>query len=139
MKLQPVLIALTLVNAALLTGILVRPQPSQAQAVNGVLRGKALEIVDDKGKVRASITIFPADPKVKMPDGSTGYPETVLFRLISPEGKPNVKIQATTIGGGLGFSGSNDPSYVQLGFLPAAGGPQLKMTSQSGREQIVKP
>ena len=39
--------------------------------------------------------ILPPDPTVKMPDGTTGYPETVLLRLIDSQGRPNVKIAAT--------------------------------------------
>src|SRR2546425_9707321 len=58
-----------------------------------VLRGRSLEIVDEHGRVRASITVYPADPAVKMPDGTTGYPETVLLRLLSSKGGPNKKLQ----------------------------------------------
>src|SRR2546426_10422324 len=29
----------------------------------------------------------------KMPDGTTGYPETVLLRLLSSKGGPNIKIE----------------------------------------------
>ena len=47
-----------------------------ADGVAPVLRGRALEIVDDRGRVRASITVFPADPAVKMPDG---HPTNICF------------------------------------------------------------
>jgi len=30
--------------------------------------------VDDHGRVRASIAVYPADPKVKMPDGTMRRP-----------------------------------------------------------------
>ncbi len=83
MKLQRLLIALTIVNLALLMLSPGRSRPVVGQEVAPVLRGRSLEIVDDHGRVRASITVYPADPAVKMPDGTTGYPETVLLRLLS--------------------------------------------------------
>jgi len=95
----------------------VHPASRQTVAVCGgrvVLRGRALEIVDDQGHVRAMIKIFPADPTVKMPDGTTGYPETVLLRLIDSKGAPNVKIAGD--GGRLGrkLRGRVNPTHVQV-------------------------
>ena len=107
MKIQRLLIALTIVNLALLTWTLAQPRAVDAQGIAPVLRGHALEIVDDHGRVRASITVFPADPKVKMPDGTTGYPETVLLRLITSKGRPNVKISATEVGSANSFGGES--------------------------------
>jgi len=63
-----------------------------------VIRGRALEIVDDQGKVRASLSVLPEDPKV-MWKGKP-YPETVLLRLMSPDGRPNVKLGASSWGRG---------------------------------------
>jgi hypothetical protein len=102
-----------------------------------VLRGRALEIVDDRGRVRASITILPADPTVKRPDGTTGYPETVLLRLITSRGRPNVKIAATERGAGQVLGGEADPTYVQI----LADGPatSLRLSNQDGQVQLLKP
>jgi len=137
MKLQRFLIAFTVVNTLALIYTLARPRPAEAQGVAPVLRGRALEIVDEHGKVRASITIFPADPKVKMPDGTTGYPETVLLRLINSKGRPTVKIQASEDGSGLGLGGNTDPTYVTIGARGTT--TSLKLTNQDGKEQIIKP
>ena len=79
-----------------------------------MLRGRALEIVDDQGRVRAMIKVFPADPSVKMPDGTTGYPETVLLRLIDSKGAPNVKIAATEDGSAMSLGGESNPTHVQV-------------------------
>src|ERR1044071_782466 len=92
MKTQRYAIALTVLNFLILMPVLFRANSAAVPEVAPVLRGGALEIVDDQGRVRAMIKVFPADPKVKMPDGTTGYPETVLFRLIDSKGAPNVKI-----------------------------------------------
>jgi hypothetical protein len=137
MKIQRLLIVLTVVNVALLTYSLVRPGAARVQDVAPVLRGRALEIVDERGKVRASITVFPADPTVKMPDGTTGYPETVLLRLRDSKGRPNVKIEATELGSGVGLGGELDPTYVQI--LAERGSTSLKLTNKDGREQVIKP
>ena len=83
MKTQRLLIVLTVANLALLLSWRANPEPVHASDVAPVLRGRAFEIVDGQGHVRASISVLPADPHYKMPDGTTGYPETVLFRLIN--------------------------------------------------------
>ena len=137
MKIQRLLIALTVANIALLTLLLARSGSAGAQSDTQVLRGRALEIVDERGKVRASITVIPADPTRKMPDGTTGYPETVLLRLINSEGRPNVKIGASEQGAGLGLGGESDPTYVQI--LAERASTSLKLTNKDGREQIIKP
>src|SRR6185295_7955128 len=114
MKIQRILIALTVLNLGLMVFLLTQIRrveavsPGNAEAGTSeasVLRGSALEIVDDQGRVRASIKIQPGDPNFKMPDGKTGYPATVMFRLIDPNGRPEVKLGASVEGGGLGLIG----------------------------------
>ena len=137
MKIQRLLIVLTAVNFVLLVFLAFQARQAVAQDVVPVLRGHALEIVDDRGRVRASITIYTADPKVKMPDGTIGIPETVLLRLISPKGRPNVKMGASDQGAGLGLGGESDPTYVQI--LAEGAHTSLKLTNKDGREQLIKP
>lgn len=64
MKIQRLLIDLTAVNLGLLF-LLAQLRPAETHSVAPVLRGRALEIVDDRGRVRASITVQPADQKVR--------------------------------------------------------------------------
>ena len=102
MKLQRLLIALGVFNLALLVFLLAQVEvrflgfrffrSAEMSSAGSALRGRALEITDDEGRVRASIRLHPASV---LPDGTT-YPETVLFRLISSQGRPNVKIAATS-------------------------------------------
>jgi hypothetical protein len=136
MKIQRLLIALTIANLALLILSLAQ-HPAEAQSVAPVLRGRAFEIVDDHGRVRASISVLPADPNVKMPDGTTGYPETVLFRMINSKGRPNVKIEATEDGSGVGLGGNLDPTYVLMQAKRTS--TSLKLTNQDGKQQTIKP
>jgi hypothetical protein len=58
MKLQRLLLAMTIVNAVLLAFLLSQTQTASAQDIAAVLRGRSLEIVDDAGTVRASITKY---------------------------------------------------------------------------------
>jgi hypothetical protein len=137
MKMQRLFIALTLINLGLLIFLLVQLQRVEAESVTPVLRGRALEIVDEQGRVRASIKLHPADPNFKMPDGKTGYPETVMFRLIDAQGRPEVKLGASEKGGGLGLIGESDSTHV---LLKAEGTESsLKLTNQDGRQQVIKP
>jgi hypothetical protein len=133
MKIQRLLIALTVVNLGLLMFVLTEIQPAVAQDAVSVLRGRALEIVDDRGRVRASIIVQPAGA---MPDGTT-YPETVMFRLIDPNGRPNVKLGASPQGAGLGLGGDSDPTYVVLKAQGANA--SLKLTNKEGRDRLITP
>jgi hypothetical protein len=127
MKRETLLGALTALNLALLLGIGVT-QILPATAQTGVLRGSSFELVDSAGRLRASITI---QPEVE------GASETVLFRLIQPNGQPAVKISASTTGAGLSFVGGDDESYILLD----ADGPEtrLKLVEQNGRETVISP
>lgn len=137
MNAQHALVALTLANLVLFAASFTRAAPAKDQEVVPVLRGRALEIVDERGQVRASITVFPADSTIKMPDGSTGYPATVLLRLRDSHGHPNVKIEATDDGAGLLLGGSADPTYVQA--LARGVTTSLKLSNQNGRAQVIRP
>jgi hypothetical protein len=145
MKTQRILIGLTVINLGLLmfqlTGMrsveAVTPASGETASPAPVLRGSSLEIVDDQGRVRASIKIHEGDPKFKWPDGKIGYPETVMFRLIDPNGRPEVKIGASVEGGGVGLIGETDITHALL----EAQGPDalLKLTNKGGKQQLIKP
>jgi len=142
MKIQRLLMVLTLVNLGILMFLLTQIRPVEANSVAPVLRGRALEIVDDHGKVRAAIRVLPAGP-ARRADGSLSeangktYPETVLLRLIDPNGRPSVKLGASEQGAGLGLGGESDPTYI---VLKAEGADtSLKLTNKDGRQQLIKP
>ena len=137
MKTQRVAIALTMLNLVILMFVLLRANSAPSAEVAPVLRGRALEIVDDHGRVRAMIKVFPDNPTVKMPDGTMGYPETVLLRLIDSKGAPNVKIAATEDGSAVSLGGESNPTHVQV--LARGTSTSLKLVNQDGREQLIKP
>jgi hypothetical protein len=137
METQRLLIVLTAVNLGLLGYQLVQPHSSVAAKadVPGVIRGRALEIVDDRGRVRASLSVLPEDPKIIW--NGKPYPETVLLRLMSPDGRPNVKLGASQRGSGLLIGGESDPTYIQV--LAEGGESRLKLINKDGRERLIQP
>jgi len=136
MKSPRVLVALTLVNLGILILTLLPMRPAAA-AEGGLpmLRGRGLEIVDDQGRVRASISVLPAGTSAK----GDSYPETVLLRLITERGRPSVKLSTTELASGVTLAGPSGTSETYV-ILEAKGtATSLKLRDENGREQIVKP
>jgi len=141
MKRQRLMSVLTLVNFAVVILLLHHIASVEASSAATVLRGSSLEIVDAQGKVRASIQIQPEGP-ARMADGSVAkdgkiHPETVLFRLIRPDGRPSVKIATSEQGSGLTLGGGIDPTYIV--FSADGGEPSLALTNKDGKTQLIKP
>jgi len=135
MKIQRLLVVLTLVNLVLLIVTLAQMRPAAAQATASVLRGRALQIVDERGNIRASIALLPAGPQK---NGEVSA-ETVLLRLITEKGRPSVKIAASEQSAGValvGPTGTKD-TYVTLGARGTTS--SLTLRDEDGREQIIKP
>ena len=124
--------------AAVLTGCVhTRDSAAQKQSeVLPVLRCRELIIVDEHGKNRAQIAVFPA---YTAKDGQK-YGETVLLRLIDQNGRPGVKIGAGADGTGVSFAGDSEKrewSGVQI--LANDKGSLIKLTNRDGKVQEIKP
>ena len=130
------LIAVTILNVVLvLLSLAASIRPVLAEAPPGVLRARALQIVDEQGRVRASLTVLPASTS----SAGVATQETVLLRLITERGRPTVKIGASEEQSGIsvaGPTGTND-TYAILSANGTVS--SLKLRSEDGREQIVKP
>lgn len=137
MKTQRIALGLTVLNLIILTYAIFRAGPAVTAEIAPVIRAHALEIVDENGRVRAMIRVFPADPAAKMPDGTTGYPETVLLRLIDSKGAPNVKIAAMDDGSAVSLGGESNPTHVQV--LARGASTSLKLVNKDGQQQLLKP
>ncbi len=125
------LLVLTLANMVLLIYSLAQTRVAAASNAQApVLRGRALEIVDDQGRVRSTLTVIPADPR-------TGYPETVLLRLIDSRGRPSVKIAATEDGSALALGGESDPTGISM--MARGTTTSIKLSNKDGHEQTYKP
>lgn len=118
-----------------LLGLAQQLRSAHAQSEPPVLRGRALEIVDSEGRVRASIGIFPAS---KSANGEA-QAETVLLRLITERGRPSVKISASEPSSGLSFAGPTGTNDAYLILQTHGNESSLKLRNEDGKEQIIAP
>jgi hypothetical protein len=135
MKIPRSLLALTAVNLALLLlAVAQQVRPVFAQEPS-VLRGRALEIVDGQGRVRASINVLPPG---RSPNGDETH-ETVLLRLSTERGRPSVKIGASEPVSGLSFTGPTGTTDTYVILQAKGTSSSLKLRNEDGREQILGP
>jgi hypothetical protein len=131
MKTQRLAVVLTVLNLVLLVFLLtqlrlyVGPQGLRlwTNSDGSVLRGRALELIDEQGRTRASINVYPADQ-------ATSYPETVLLRLVDGNGRPSVKLSTSERGGLLALGSDAEGTYTQLS------GRELAVTKDGSRQAI---
>ena len=107
--------------------------PVAGRRADSVLRGRRLEIVDDQGRVRASLKLQPGGTA-----NGQSYPETVILRLIDPNGRPSVKLAGSEQGAGLSLVGEArfDPCR------PEGRGREHVLdahTDKDGQERLIKP
>jgi hypothetical protein len=134
MRTQRYLFALSILNLLLLAFLLLsRTGPAMASSRSDVLRGRALEIIDDHGRVRASIKLHEAG--TFKPTGKK-IPETVMLRLIDSEGRPEVKIGASVEGAGLSLVGRSDSTQL---LLLADSSSSVRLKDPSGQERMIQP
>ena len=135
MKVQRLPILLALVNLALLIFTVAQTRSAATESVPQVVRARALEIVDERGRVRASLNVLPAKTE---PNGEA-YAETVLLRLITERGRPSVKIGASEQAAGISLAGPSNTKQTWM-ILEAKGtATSLRLKNEDGREQIVAP
>jgi hypothetical protein len=134
MKSSRFLVVLTAINLAILLFAAVRVLPKIDEAAP-VLRGRALQIVDELGHVRASISVMPAQTQ---PNGEI-YPETVLLRLITERGRPSVKISASEETAGATFAGPSNTTNTYTILQAKQTASSLKLRDEDGGEMLVRP
>ncbi|MEX2016228.1 MAG: hypothetical protein WD873_06275 [Candidatus Hydrogenedentales bacterium] len=136
MTTQRLFVLLTVINLGLFA-FQVSPVSSANAATDDVIRGSGIEIVDENGRLRAQLKLEPANPDFKMPDGTQGYPDTVIFRLITPDGKPRVKLTTSEEGSGLMLLGDSDDTQSVL-FADGKES-RLKLRNTEADQTLVKP
>jgi len=137
MRSQRLVIGLVLLNGVLLFALVASSVRSLAagQPTLPVLRGRALEVVDEQGLVRASI-------RVHGPETVNGrqYPGAVVLVMGDPRGAPGVKLAASTDGAGLGLSsGQRLSDGRSVGIQLHAGDPVVLLIDKDGRERSLRP
>jgi hypothetical protein len=131
------LFVLTLVNLGVLAFQLVGVPSAEAKDPDAILRGRGLEIVDEQGRVRVQLKVEPANSAFKMPDGTTGYPETVILRLITADGKPRVKLTTSVQSSGLMLLGDSDDTQAILGSHGAKA--SLLLRNTQAQQRVLTP
>ena len=137
MRIQRLAIALTAINLVILIlAVILVLRPAVSPDVTPVLRGRALEIVDDRGEVRAQLVVVPADA----PEGGQAYPETVLFRLMDSNGLPGVKVSTSLDGSGLLLSRESQTQvWNGVQILAQGSVSSIRLQNEDGQEQIIQP
>jgi hypothetical protein len=115
--------ALGALNLAILTGVAIQTRPAQPQGAEDVLRGRSLELVDERGMSRARLDIAP--------NGE------VVFRLLDQQGTIRVKLGAGTEGSGLLLA--NDATEPGVHILATDAGSSVRVVNKDGRERVIAP
>jgi hypothetical protein len=116
-------VALGALNLAILVGAAVQTRTAGAQGDEDILRGRALELVDEGGKTRARIDVEPSGE--------------VVFRLLDQEGTIRVKLGAGKEGSGLLLA--NDATEPGVHILAKATGSSIRVVNKDGRERVIAP
>jgi hypothetical protein len=136
MKAPQTVWVLTVANVAVLVvSIALQLRPAFADAEPAILRGRALQIVDGQGRVRASIAVLPASTS----PGGEEQAETVLLRLITERGRPSVKIASSEPASGLSLAGPTGTSDTYVILQTKGTGSSLKLRNEDHRERVVEP
>jgi len=131
MKTQRIALVVTVINLMLMVVLLAQFRRVKADDVVPVLRGRALEIVDAQGRIRAQILVHGPETV-----NNKQYPEAVLFRLADPKAGPVVKLTAAENGAALGLSDDADGG-IQLYARDT--GSFVRVIDKKGKEQVLKP
>jgi hypothetical protein len=114
-------LGVTVVNLALLlTAFTQRPQSSTEPQV---LRGTAIELVDESGRLRGRLNVEPGGE--------------VVLRLVDERGRIRVKLGAGTDGSGLLLA--NDATEPGVHLLATSKGSSIRVVNGDGRERLIAP
>jgi hypothetical protein len=94
-----------------------------AQGGDDILRGRALELVDEGGKTRARIDVEPSGE--------------VVFRLLDQQGTIRVKLGAGKEGSGLLLA--NDATEPGVHILAKDTGSSIRVVNKDGRQRLIAP
>jgi hypothetical protein len=115
-------LALGALNLAILVGAAVQTRTTAPLGVD-ILRGRALELVDERGRTRARIDVEPSGE--------------VVLRLLDQEGTIRVKLGAGKEGSGLLLA--NDATEPGVHILAKASGSSIKVVNKDGHERLLAP
>ncbi len=123
MNAMPIYVTATAVNLCLVVGGLTGFPSGRTQEDAPLLRGRALELVDDRGRIRARLNVEPGGE--------------VVLRLLDRRGTIRVKLGAGEDGSGLILN--NDATEPGVHLLASGGGSSMKLANKDGRERLITP
>lgn len=123
MKSRRIVVPLIVINVIVLLSVLANEGSALVQSISPVLRGRALELVDSGGQIRARLNAE-----------SNGE---VVLRLFDQSGAIRVKIGASQKGSGLVLL--NDSTEVGIHLLAKDTGSSLKLIDKNGRQRLISP
>ena len=123
MRIQRIAASLTALNLVILLATFAQARVIGAQSPNPVLSGRVLELVDERGQIRARLNVE-----------SGGE---VVFRLLDQRGTIRVKLGASEDGSGLVLA--NDATEPGVHILAKADGSSLRLANKDGRERVITP
>jgi hypothetical protein len=130
MRVQRLALTLTAINLVLLLLILGQTWPTTAQSVAPILRGRMLELVEDRGQVRSRLSVES--------DGA------VVFRLFDRNGTIRVKLGAGEDGSGLLLADEATEPGVHI-IARRTGTParptttSVVLTGADGQQRVIRP
>lgn len=130
MKMQRLAMALTVINLVLLFLMLARTAPTTAQTVTETLRGRALELVDDRGQVRSRLNVEAGGE--------------VVLRLLDKNGTIRVKLGAGEDGSGLVLLDEATEPGVHIiarrtGTAERPTTTSITLTGADGQQRVIRP
>jgi len=135
LSLSPFLVVITAVNLTTLLFTMLHLRTAVSEDVAPVLRGRGLQIVDERGQVRASISVLPAQAQA---NGETS-PEMVLLRLITEQGRPSVKISAAEEAAGVMVAGPSNTRNTYAVLQAKRTASSLTLKDEDGGQRLIEP
>ena len=116
-------VVVTALNTGLFLASAVHAGSTSAEGAAPLLRGRALELVDERGRLRARLNVEPGGAAV--------------FRLLDDHGTIRVKLGADQDGSGLLLA--NDATEPGIHLLAKGTGSSMKVANKDGRATIIAP
>ena len=123
MKARRLVVLLTTINTAVLVVLLIRSSSLFAASEPETVRARAIELVDQQGRVRAQLNVEPNGEAV--------------FRLRDAKGEIRVKLGADGEGSGLILlDGATEP---RIHMLAKDSGISVTLTNKNGQRRVITP
>jgi hypothetical protein len=123
MRMHLLIVGLVGINVIILASLVVQGHRVSAAGDPGTVRARAIELVDERGRVRAQLNVEA--------DGET------VFRLRDAAGEIRVKLGAGKEGSGLLLLDESTEPGIQM--LAQKSGTRLTLASQGGQRRVITP